>query len=72
MGFAICTGRCIGCGRLFSFNPLTVPSSSAITGDREPICSSCIERINTKRVAGGMPAFPVPSDAYEACDEADL
>lgn len=72
MGFALCTGACIGCGRLFMFNPVRVPSTSAVTGTREPLCRTCFERINAHRVSQGLAAFPLAADAYEACDESEL
>lgn len=61
----ICTGACIGCGRLFSFNPNRVPSSSAVTGSREPICRDCMEKINQVRAARNLPPFEILPDAYE-------
>jgi hypothetical protein len=71
MGYALCTGTCIGCGRIFSFNPMRVPSIR-IKGNREPICQGCVDRINPKRIANGLePIVPLP-DAYDACDESEL
>jgi len=73
MSFAMAFGHCIGCGKVFSFNPMRVPSSSAVTGQREPICRTCFERINQKRIAMGLGAFPDPlPGAYEPCDADDL
>lgn len=72
-GWAFMTGICIGCGNPFTFNPLRVPSSSAITGQREPICVDCFRRINAKRVELGLPPFPPPAaDAYEPVAEEEL
>jgi len=72
MGFYIATGSCIGCGRTFSFNPDRVPSSSAITGQREPICQVCVERINPVRIKNGLaPIVPLPG-AYEPAVEGGL
>jgi hypothetical protein len=65
-------GECIACKRVFGFNPVRVPSSSAITGKREPICGDCIVRINRKRVELGFAAVEVAADAYDACDESEL
>jgi len=63
---------CIGCGQPFSYNPMRVPSSSAVTGKREPICRQCVDRINPARINNGLqPIVPLP-DAYEACDESEL
>jgi len=68
MGYMIATGSCIGCRRIFNFNPDLVPSSSAVTGKREPICAACVERINPKRIANGLaPIVPAPG-AYEATE----
>lgn len=72
MVFALATGHCIGCGRRFSFNPLRVPSSNAVTGNREPICQVCIGVVNNNRRERGLPEWPVLPDAYEACEESEL
>lgn len=70
MGFALCYGHCFGCGRLFHFNPVRVPSiPHPATGMREPICRTCVERVNPRRIANGLdPIVPLP-DAYEAYEE---
>lgn len=69
MGYMLAIGNCIGCNQPFSFNPEKVPSSSAITGKREPICRTCIDRINPKRIAQGLePIVPLPG-AYDAQNE---
>jgi len=71
MGYALCTSPCIGCGQIFSYNPVRVPSIT-IHGDRKPICRSCVERVNPQRIANGLdPIVPLP-DAYEACHEEEL
>ncbi|MBT1509356.1 hypothetical protein KIP88_02480 [Bradyrhizobium sp. SRL28] len=63
---------CIGCGTVFSYNPMLVPSCSAVTGKREPICADCVERVNPMRIKNGLePIVPHP-DAYEPCDESVL
>jgi hypothetical protein len=57
---------------MFAFNPNTVPSCSAVTGTREPICMDCVTRINPMRKANGLaPIIPAP-DAYGSCDENEL
>jgi len=75
MGYAFCTSSCFGCGRIFSYNPMRVPSVPANispTGTREPICEACVERVNPLRIKNGLePIVPAP-DAYEACDESEL
>jgi hypothetical protein len=71
MGYLMAIGPCIGCGRAFTFNPDRVPSSSAITGKREPICADCVERINPQRIAHGLePIVPLPG-AYDAGEVAE-
>lgn len=68
-GFFFALGHCIGCGNIFSFNPDRVPSCSAITGKREPICLDCVERVNPIRIANGLePIRPLPG-AYDATPE---
>jgi len=63
--------RCIGCGEMFSYNPHRVPSSSAITGKREPICADCVKRINVRRRENGLdPIVPLPG-AYEPVEEGE-
>jgi hypothetical protein len=70
-GVAFAMGPCIGCQRLFSFNPMRVPSVT-VKGTREPICLACVERANPMRIANGLaPIVPLP-DAYEACEEGEL
>ena len=75
MSYALCHGHCIGCGRLFSFNPVRVPSLPAHlspTKTREPICQSCVDRVNPERIKNGLPPIVPAADAYEACDESEL
>lgn len=71
MGYALATSHCFGCNRLFTYNPMRVPSIN-IRGSREPVCLACVEAANPKRIANGLaPIVPAP-DAYEACDESEL
>jgi hypothetical protein len=71
MGYAFVTSSCIGCHRLFSYNPLRVPSIR-INGVREPICRTCVERVNPQRIKNGLePIVPAP-DAYDPIDESEL
>jgi hypothetical protein len=60
---------CIGCNRIFGYNPRTVPSCSAVTGHREPICQACVARINPLRIKNGLPPIIPASDAYEPAEE---
>ncbi len=57
------TATCFGCGRLFTCNPNTVPSY-----ENQPICESCIARVNVEREKNGLPLWPVPDDAYEVTE----
>lgn len=72
MGWVYCTSPCLRCGRIFSYNPHRVPSSSAVTGKREPICRSCIDAINVKRRELGFEPFEIPHDAYDAIPEEEF
>ena len=63
-GYMMAYGACCACGRMFGFNPVRVPS---YMGD--PICRTCIDRINEKRKELGNPLWPVPADAYEPTQE---
>lgn len=67
-GCMFASGHCIVCRGFFTFNPITVPSTSAFTGEREPICSHCIGSINTRRAGRGLPPWPVARDAYQCAE----
>jgi hypothetical protein len=71
-GYVFATGRCINCGRVFSFNPHKVPSTSAVTGSREPVCRPCFDRLNAKRVELGLEPWPMMPGAYEPMPEEEL
>jgi hypothetical protein len=71
-GFAIAMGECIVCKRLFSFNPVRVPSTVAMTGKREPICEGCITLVNAGRRKNGLPEWPIFPDSYEPVEESEL
>jgi hypothetical protein len=71
MGYVTATSSCLGCGKMFSYNPMRVPSLTH-QGTRRPICADCVARVNPMRVRNGLePIVPLP-DAYEACDESEL
>lgn len=72
MGYALAMGPCIGCTQVFSFNPVRVPSSSAVTGRREPICAGCVERLNVIRKKTGLELIVPHPDAYLGCEESEL
>jgi hypothetical protein len=71
-GYVTAMSGCISCGRVFTYNPHRVPSTSAITGSREPVCRSCMDWINVKRGELGLKPFVILPDAYEALPEAEL
>jgi len=71
MGYVTAMAPCIGCGALFSFNPVRVPSLF-VNGQREPICRSCVDRVNPGRKANGLAPIVPHHDAYEACDESEI
>jgi hypothetical protein len=71
-GFVAIIGECISCRRTFSFNPHRVPSTTAITGEREPICSDCFDELNRRRVANGLEPFERHPDAYDAIPEGEF
>ena len=72
MGYAFATSACIGCGRVFSYNPMRVPSLRTVAGIREPVCLTCVERVNPRRIANGLPPIVPLPDAYEPVDESEL
>lgn len=67
LGYALAMGSCYGCHKMFTFNPVAVPS---IKG--EPICRDCMDMINAMRKERGNEPFPVRPDAYEPVDESEL
>lgn len=71
MGYVTAMSPCIGCGRIFSYNPVRVPSVTW-KGTREPICLGCVERINPQRIKNGLPPIVPAPDAYDAADENEL
>ena len=60
-----------GCSRLFSYNPMRVPSVR-INGIREPICRDCVKLVNPRRIANGLGPIEPWSDAYDPCPEEEL
>lgn len=71
MGYALCTSHCVGCHRIFSYNPMRVPSIT-IHGTREPICQHCVDFVNPIRKKRGLDPIVPFADAYEPCDESEL
>jgi DNA-directed RNA polymerase subunit RPC12/RpoP len=72
MGYYVMTGVCVACQKVFTFNPHRVPSSSAITGKKEPVCKDCMTRINMKRVELGIAPFEIMSGAYDPVSEEEM
>lgn len=65
-------GHCYTCRALITFSPTLVPSVPAhltTTGEREPVCRTCIERANPERVKNGLAPIVIHPHAYEG-DEA--
>ena len=71
MGYVSGYGECIGCKRLFHFNPVRVPSIR-INGVLEPICQGCVALANPRRRANGLAEIVPATDAYEACEESEI
>lgn len=71
MGYMIAFSPCCCCHRMFAYNPHRVPSTRAFTGEREPVCESCMAQVNAKRQAMGQEPFPILPGAYEAGEETD-
>lgn len=71
MGFVQVLGPCYVCKVPFTFSPTRVPSLR-VEGHLVPVCQSCIDRVNPRRIASGLPPIvPLPG-AYDADDETDL
>jgi hypothetical protein len=73
-GWVWVLGSCLCCGQYFDFNPHKVPSHPwpPPDGPRTPICASCIEIINVRRVEAGLEPWPVAPDAYQPIEEGAL
>jgi hypothetical protein len=71
MGYVTVYAPCIGCRRVFSFNPVKVPSITH-NGTRQPICADCVGRVNPMRKANGLEPIVPMHDAYDACDESEI
>jgi len=73
MGYAFVMSECFGCGRVFSYNPIRVPSiRNPETGTKEPVCKRCVEAVNPIRINNGLPPITFAADAYEAVNENEL
>ncbi len=72
MGYVFMTAGCYACGRIFSFNPVRVPSIRDGDGERQAVCRNCVESANVIRKEKGLEPFSIMNGAYEPCDEAEL
>jgi Fe-S-cluster-containing dehydrogenase component len=70
-GFVVLMSPCIGCGNPFSYNPHRVPSVR-IDGERQPVCRSCVDRVNPRREANGLDPIVIQPGAYDAMPEEEL
>lgn len=59
---------CLGCNRVFSFNPLLVPTVF-LAGVPQAVCRSCLDRVNLYRANIGLPEIVAQSGAYEPKDD---
>jgi hypothetical protein len=72
MGSFFAIGRCICCGRHFTFHPERVPSLT-VDGRREPVCRTCVDRINPVRKANGLAEIvPLPGAYKPGLEEDDF
>lgn len=67
MGYMFCTGECVRCRQLFTFNPERVPSV-VVNGTREPLCKTCVEWANPQRIAKGLEPIKVLPGAYNSVE----
>ena len=66
MGYMFIVGSCILCHETFTFNPNKVPSYRAKdTGEKEPICRWCMDRVNELRIQKGLKPFTILEGAYD-------
>ena len=67
MGFYSLVAPWFACKTVFSSNPNRVASFR-----NEPICATCIAKVNAEREKKGLPLWPVPADAYAPAEEGAL
>lgn len=72
MGYVAAFAPCVGCGNLFSFNPVKVPSISIDGGPKQPICAGCVARVNPMREKNGLPIIVPLDGAYDAAEAEEL
>ena len=71
MGYATVMSECCGCHKVMTYNPHKVPSMR-VNGVREPVCRTCIETANPKRIKAGLEPFVIQPGAYDAINEMEL
>ena len=71
MGYAIVTGSCIGCQKLFGYNPHKVPSIP-IGGVGQAICRNCAGIVQENQRRDGLPVTEIHPEAYEPIHESEL
>jgi hypothetical protein len=64
MAYLLALGPCILCRAVFCFNADSVPTLD-VAGVREPVCRTCMERMNLRRAEAGLSPHPVLPGAYE-------
>ncbi len=63
-GYMFVAGACFGCGQPLCFNASLVPSIR-YEGRREPICRTCVDRVNPLRIENGLEPIVVHAEAYQ-------
>ena len=59
---------CFACKQAFTYNPDRVPAFQG-----EPVCESCMAKVNAKRQTMGLPPHPILPGAYQiATEETDV
>ena len=58
------TGPCVGCKRLFSFNPEKVTSAQGPDHVKRPLCRSCAEKVNVILAENGQEQVRILDGAY--------
>jgi hypothetical protein len=72
-GYVLATSACFFCNNFFSYNPRFVPSTPPEWHPtREPVCGTCMDRINAWRVSKDIDPFPIHPEAYEPLPEEQL
>ena len=65
MGFMLLHAFCAGCQMAMTCNAERVPSIT-VEGTREPVCASCIRKMQARQREAGEEVWPDPHpDAYE-------